>query len=94
VLAHLLTPACRFVGELEMDEDVRGYLFREGDRLAAIVWATHGTRPEPIAVTHPDIAIWDLMGRRMAARQFAPSDVPVYLVGHGLSEVAFRAALD
>jgi len=48
VLAHWLSPHCRFVNKLPLGDGVKGYLFRDGDRLVAVVWAGK-TAPAPRA---------------------------------------------
>jgi len=93
VLAQLLTPTARSVRQLSLGDGVKTYLFRDGQRLVAVVWSTG--RAEPGIITLPDarLQLWDLMGRPQPARQFTPSGSPVYVVAKGVSDDAFAAAL-
>lgn len=40
VMAQLLSPTTRFVRKLALGDGVKAYLFRDGERLVAVVWAT------------------------------------------------------
>ena len=71
---------------------MRAYLFRDGKRHVAVVWAPT-TKPRPIRLTDERIELWDLMGRPQPSRQFTPSGTPVYLVSEGLSDEAFESHL-
>jgi hypothetical protein len=93
VMASFLTPSAKFVKKLSLRPTVLGYLFRDDERLIAVVWASGSTKAAPIRVMEPKIAILDLMGRAQPSRDFTPSGTPVYLVGDGLSDEAFEAAV-
>jgi hypothetical protein len=90
VLAHLFAPSCRLVKKLPLDGGVRGYLFRDGTRLFAVVWAPAKARPTPLRLADEKMQLWDLMARPQPARQFTPSGTPVYVVAEGLAEQAFE----
>ncbi len=93
VMAHLLTPDTRFVQRLALPGQVRAYLFREGQRTVAVVWAPLRSKPQAIRLSSEKVGLWDLMGRPQSARQFTPSATPVYLVAEQLSDAQFAAAL-
>jgi len=90
VMASLFTPACRFVKRLDMGEGVRGYLFRDGERLVACVWAPSGAKPRPLHLANDRMQLLDLMGRPQSARQFTPDGTPVYIVADGMGESEFK----
>lgn len=92
VMASLLTPGARFVKRLSLQGQMRGYLFREGDRAVAVVWTPSRSKPSPIRLTSDKLELWDLMGRPQSSRQFTPSATPVYVVGE-LSDAEFEAAI-
>jgi len=92
VMSHLFTPTCQFAKRLALGDDVKAYLFRDGQRTVAVVWAPTA-KPGPIRVESDKIQLWDIMGRPQRPRRFTPSGTPVYLVGEGLSDEAFGAAL-
>ncbi|HUT32942.1 MAG TPA: carbohydrate binding domain-containing protein [Planctomycetota bacterium] len=93
VMAHLLTPTCRFVKKLSLGEGVRAYLFRDGQQLVCVVWAPKAVPPRPIKLAGDKLVLWDIMGRPQSAREFTPSGTPVYLLADGLTEAAFEAAI-
>jgi len=93
VLAELLTPTARFVKRLPLRDGVRTYLFRDGERLVAVIWSTGRGKPGAIALTDDRLQLWDLMGRPQPARHFIPSGSPVYVVAKGVADGAFAAAL-
>jgi len=94
VMSHLFPPSCRFVKKLKLGEGVKGYLFRDGERVVGVVWAVKGAKPRPIRVASENVELWDIMGRRQKSRAFTPSGTPVYLVGRNLSSAEFEAALE
>jgi len=93
VMASFLTPSAKFVKKLALGPTVRGYLFRDGQRLIAVVWSPGSAKAAPIRVTEPKIQILDLMGRPQHSRDLTPGGTPVYLTGEGLSDQAFEASL-
>jgi hypothetical protein len=93
VISHLFTPTCAFVERLALVEGVRGYLFRDGERTVAVVWAPTGAKAKPVRLESDQIQLWDLMGRPQRERRFTPNGTPVYLIGEGLSDEAFEARL-
>jgi hypothetical protein len=93
VMAHLFTPTCRFVKKLPLGQGVRGYLFRDGQKLLGVVWATRGAKPSKLQLTNAKVQVWDIMGRPQSARDFTPGSAPVYLIADGLSDADFEAAL-
>jgi len=93
VMAHLFTPTCRFVKRLALGDGVKGYLFRDGQTALAVVWAPPRAKPGPVRLASEQIELWDIMGRPQPSREFTPSGTPLYLVGDGLSDQAFEAAL-
>jgi hypothetical protein len=94
VMAYLFTPTCRFVKKLAVGDGVRGYLFRDGERHFAVVWAPRSAKPRPIRLTSDKLQLWDLMARPRPAREFTPSGTPVYVVGEGLTERQFEGLLE
>ena len=92
VMSHLFPPTCKFAKRLALGEGVKAYLFRDGQRTVAVVWAPTA-KPKPIRLGSDKIEIWDIMGRPQSSRQFTPSGTPVYLIGEGLSDEAWEAAL-
>ena len=93
VMAHLFTPACRFVKRLDLAEGVKGYLFRDGRRSVAVVWAVRGAKTKPLRLADERQGLWDMMGRPQASRRLTPCGTPVYIVAHDLADDAFTAAL-
>ena len=93
VMAHFFTTACRFVTKLSLGEGVRAYLFRDGARRFAVVWAPAGAKPGKIALADDKLQLWDLMGRPQKARAFTPDGTPVYVVAEGISDEAFAAGM-
>jgi hypothetical protein len=89
VMAQLFTPSCRFVRRLDLGDAIRGYLFRDGDRTVATVWAPKSAGVGAVRLANDKLQLWDIMGRPQAARQFTPDGTPVYLIGEGLSDEAF-----
>jgi hypothetical protein len=93
VMAHLLTPSCRFVRRLHLGEGVRGYLFQDTGRAVAVVWAPKQVEATPVRIADARVELWDMAGRRRAAQEFTPRGMPAYLVGEGLSAKELAAAL-
>jgi len=93
VLAHLLRPTCRFVKQLPLGEGVRGYLFRDGQRLVGIVWVPSGVKAKSIRLANERLHLHDLMGRPQPQREFTPDGTPVYILADDLTDQAFQAAL-
>jgi len=93
VLARVLTPTCRLVKRLSLGEGVRAYLFRDGTRLWAVVWAQPDAKPRPIRLTDKGLDLFDIMCRKQLARDFTPDGTPVYVRGDDLSDEAFAAGL-
>jgi len=93
VMAHLLTPTSKFVKRLTLGEGVRGYVFRDGPRTVAVVWAVAGAKTGPIRVSDENVELWDLMGRPQPRRRFTPTGTPVYLISDELTDEAWSAAL-
>jgi len=90
VMSHLLTPTARFVKQLPLGDGLKGYLFRDGRRLVAVVWATAEAKPRPIRLASDEMQLWDLMGRPQPSRQFTPSGTPVYIISDDLPDEAFQ----
>jgi hypothetical protein len=93
VLAHLLTPSARFVKHLPLGDGTRCYLFRDGERLAAVVWSAGRVKPAAVKLADGRLELWDIMGRPQSGRQIQPSGSPVYVVARGISDDAFAAGL-
>lgn len=93
VMSYLFTPTSKFVKRLALGDGANGYLFRDGRRSLAVVWAVAGAKPGQISLSNEKIELWDMMGRAQSARQFTPSATPVYLIADGLSDEEFTAAL-
>ncbi len=94
VMSHLLTPRCALVKRLDVGEGVKAYLFRDGRRAFAVVWAPAGAKPKPVRLNGDKLQLWDLMGRPQSVRKFTPTGTPVYILADGLSDEAFEAALE
>jgi hypothetical protein len=94
VLAHLITPSTRFAKQLSLGAGTKGYLFRDGERTVAIVWATGRAKPATIRLTDDRLQLWDLMGRPQFNRQFTASGSPMYVVATGVSDDKLTAGLD
>ncbi len=90
VMASLFTPACRFVKRLDVGEGVRGYLFRDGERVVACVWAPSGAKPRPLHLANDRMQLLDLMRRPQSARRFTPDGTPVYIVADGMGKSEFK----
>lgn len=90
VMAHLLRPSCRLVKPLALEHGVKGYLFRDGTRLVAVVWAPAKAQPGPLRPADAKMQLWDVMGRPLPDRQFTPGGTPVYVAADGLADEAFR----
>jgi hypothetical protein len=93
VLAQLLAPTARFVKQLVLGDGAKAYLFRDGDRLVGVVWATARAKSAPIALAGDRLQLWDLMGRPQPERQFTPTGSPVYVQGKGMTDEDFIAGL-
>lgn len=93
MLANLLGPTCRFVKRLPIGEGVRCYLFRDGARLVALVWADRGAKARSVRLASEKMRSYDLMGRPQSVQEFTPGSAPVYIVADGLSDDAFAAEL-
>lgn len=93
VMAHLFTPACRFVKRLTPGDSIKGYLFRDGTRLVGVVWALPGAAPRSIRLEDKRLRLRDIMGRPGATRGFTPTETPEYIIGDGLPVEAFEAGL-
>jgi hypothetical protein len=93
VMAHLFTTTCRFVRKLDLGGGIRSYLFRDGERLFAVVWAPRGAKPRAIRLASDKLQLWDIMARPQAAREFTPTGTPVYIVATGASDAEFAAAV-
>jgi hypothetical protein len=93
VMAQILSPSSRFVKRLRLGDRVKGYLFQDERQVAAAVWALTGAEPKPIRLRSEKLQLLDIMGRRLAARQFVPSVTPVYIVARDIGPEAFEAAL-
>ena len=92
VMSHLLTPTTRFARKLSLGEGVRGYLFQDGKRCVAVVWAGKGAKPRAVSLD-AKLVLWDIMGRPQEVKQFTPDGTPVYVIGEGLTPEKFAAAL-
>jgi hypothetical protein len=93
VMARVFSPSCRFVKRLRLDTSVKGYLFEDKDKLAAVVWAVSGARPKVVRLQSDQLQLLDIMGRSVPAREFVPTGTPVYIVSERMSVPAFEAAL-
>ena len=93
VLSRLLPPRARFLRKLALGPGVKGYLFGDGTRLVAVVWAPREAKVGAVHLAADKLAAWDMMGRPMAGRQFAPTGTPVYVVADGLAADPFAKAL-
>lgn len=93
VMSHLLTPQMRFVERLALGEGVRGYLFGDGQRLVAVLWAARGANAPTIRLADPRLQLCDVMARPQRTDRFTPTETPVYLIGQGLSPQQLRAAM-
>jgi len=93
VMAYFFTPSCRFVRKLALDAGIRGYLFRDGERAFAVVWAPRGAKARPIRLANDKLQLWDLMARPQPAREFTPTGTPIYLLADGLSDADFASGL-
>jgi hypothetical protein len=93
VMARLLSPTCRFVKKVMLGKGTRGYLFRDGERLVAVVWSVSDVGQETIRLGDRKLRLLDLMGREQTDRRFSPSATPVYVVGEQVSVADFEAAV-
>ena len=93
VMAHFLTPTCRFVGKLALGEGVSGTLFRDGKKHVAVVWAPGGKAKRTVRVSRASVAVWDMMGRPSPAATVVVDGTPVYLISDGLTDAQFAAAI-
>jgi len=93
VMARIFPPTCRFIKRLTLGDGLRGYLFQDGEQLAAVVWAVDGFRARTIRLRSEKLRLLDIMGRKQAAPELKASGTPVYIVSEGMSVPAFEAAL-
>ena len=93
VMAHLLTPDCKFVKRFLPDEPLRAYLFSDARRTVGVIWTTAGQKPKPVQLTNPKLQVWDLMGRPQAQQVFTPGETPAYIVGENISPEDFEKAV-
>jgi hypothetical protein len=93
VQAKLLTPACKFVKRLLPGEPLRAYLFHDGRRAVAVVWAPAGAKAKAVELGGDKLQLWDMMGRPQSARTFTPGESPMYVIGEGTSVEEFDQGL-
>ncbi len=93
VLARVFTPSTKFVKRMALDECIKGYLFSDGRRRLAVVWAAGGTKAAEIRLADEKLQLHDMMGRPQTMRKFVPSGTPVFIIGEGLSDEQFQARL-
>jgi len=91
-LARRFTPVCRFVKKLDRGEGVRAYLFHDGQGLFCVVWA-RGGKARKLRLTDDALRLTDLMGKTQKTREFTPGEMPVYVIGYGLSVEQFEKGL-
>lgn len=94
VMARLLEPKSKPAGRLALGDGVRAYVFADGQKTVAVVWAPNGVDAEPVRLTHAKLMLLDLMGRPESERQFTPNETPRYVVGEGVTAEGLRAGLD
>jgi len=92
-MARIFPPTCRFIKRLTLGDGLSGYLFQDGEQLAAVVWAVDGFRARTIRLRSEKLRLLDIMGRKQAAPELKASGTPVYIVSEGMSVPAFEAAL-
>lgn len=92
-MARMISPASRFVKRMALGDGIRGYLFGDGERLVAVIWAVSSAEPTTIRLLSQKMHLLDIVGREQAAREFNPSQTPVYIISDGMSAPAFEAAL-
>ena len=93
VMAHMFPPASRFVKRMSLGDGITGYLFRDEERLVAVVWAAGGAQPGAIRLRSEKMKLLDIVGREQARRVLDLSETPVYIIGEGMSAPEFEAAL-
>jgi len=96
VLSDLFSPTCKFVQRIGKDRErgVRAYLFRDGARLIAPVWAPRGSRPGEWKLRLSGLQLMDIAGRRMSGRSFVPGRVPVYILGEGMDAPVLERGIE
>jgi len=95
VLAHLFPPSCAFVKRLEMGNKIRGYLFRDGERTLAAVWAKEGADAPVVPIDSQSLEVWDIMGRPLSSPILPLGPIPLYVIGDEAAiEVFARASRD
>jgi len=92
VMAQVFSPTCRFIKLLALGDGIKAYLFRDEDRLVAVVWAVGDARPKVICLRSKKLSLLDIMGRKQAMREFVASGTPVYVIGEGIAARDFEAA--
>ncbi len=93
VMSHAFSPSCRFVKRLRLGDGVTSYLFRDGERLVAVVWAVQDAKPKTIRLRSDKLSLRDIMGRKQDGQEFTPSGTPVYVVSEKMEPGTFEAAV-
>jgi hypothetical protein len=93
VQAQLLTPRAKFVKRLWPGEPRWAYLFHDGRRAVAVVWAPAGVKAKPVELGGAKLELWDIMGRPQSVRSSTPGESPIYVIGDGLSAAEMEGAM-
>jgi hypothetical protein len=93
VMARLFPPTGQFIKRLTLGNGAKGYLFCDGDRLVAVVWAARGAEPRAIRLQSEKLHLLDIMGREQPVREFTPSGTPIYIIGEDMAVPAFEDSL-
>jgi hypothetical protein len=76
-----------------MGRQTRAYLFRNGDRTLAAVWAEQGAEEALIVAIDPQrLEVWDIMGRPISSPILPLGPIPVYVRGDQAAIEAFARA--
>ena len=93
VLSRLLPPKRSFVGKVDLHKDVRCYLFADKEASVAVVWAPLKKVTWKVNVTNEKVMIWNIMGVPHTSRSIVPGEMPMYLIGEGMTSKQLEAAL-
>ena len=92
-IAPSLTPPRCSEQKLALGEGLKSYLFRDGARGFAVIWAPRGEPRRPVTLASEKLELRDIMGRPQPARAFTPDGTPVYIVSEGLTDAELEAGL-
>ncbi len=93
VLSMLFPPERKFAGKMDLGPDVKGYVFTDKNASVAVIWAPMKKVTQKVNVTNDKVKIWNVMGSPQTARSFVPGEMPMYVIGEGMTAKELEAAV-